>query len=231
MGGLSPRQPPAVTWYVVDASVSAVPVLSRPGVMLTAVTVPSIGATSFACRIWRCRSRTPFWAWRRAFTALYQPIRAWRTGSVPVAASSVAFAAFSWSCAPLRLDLAITSWSLRSSVDAVARTAPFFTGSPTFMVTVFTVHVPVPAGVVDPSLTRSGGAPNPSAYASVEATVPVAATSAVTSPTAAAEVRYSLAPADAPRGNAPPSDTNTAAPPTTTSRRITNRRSFTRGPR
>src|SRR3954469_19925851 len=33
----------AVTSYVADASVSTVPVLSRPGVTLTAVTVPSTG--------------------------------------------------------------------------------------------------------------------------------------------------------------------------------------------
>ena len=85
---------------------------------------------------------------------------------------------------------AVASWTcrLRSAEAPVARTSPRLTASPTLAVTSLTVQVAVPASPVA-APERCAVVPNARPYVSAAATLPVAATSSVTSPVVAALVR------------------------------------------
>ena len=69
-------------------------------------------------------------------------------------------------------------------MSAVARTWPFLTGSPTLTLTSVAVHVVEPLAAAAVVLARCAGEPNARPYEALEATLPVAATSSVTSPVA-----------------------------------------------
>ena len=135
--------------------------------------------------------------------------------AVVVAAVSASFAFASWILELLTDAAASVSWRLRSVVSAVARTAPFLTVSPTLTLSVETRHVVEPelepVAAVAPA--RWAGAPNETPYDALEATLPVAATSLVTSPVATAPVRYRVVLAAL--AGRPPTATNAAPTPTT----------------
>ncbi len=106
---------------------------------------------------------------------------------------------------------ASASWRLRSVVSAVARMSPFLTVAPTVVFTSVTVQVVEPlAAAVAPA--RWAGEPKAVPYDALAATLPVAATSSVTSPVATVPVRYWVV-AAALVGR-PPAATTTAPMPT-----------------
>src|SRR6478735_6080059 len=92
----------AVTWSAVESMTIASPEgASRPFVMLTAVTTPSIGDLSVARRIWSSRSLTVLCALVTCVFALFRLIVAWRVWAVVVAASALSWAIASWIAALL----------------------------------------------------------------------------------------------------------------------------------
>ena len=134
---------------------------SKPAVMLTAVTVPAMGALRVAALIlswiaWRASVACECW-----FCAAYSPSLAWRSVSVVVAASSVSWAIASWIWAERRSSVADASWRWRSAVSAVASTSPAATVSPTVTFTFLTGQVTSDAGA-SPAATTYGSAPKTS---------------------------------------------------------------------
>ena len=101
----------------------------------------------------------------------------------------------------------------RSDVSAVASTWPFLTASPTLTLTSVAVHVVDPLEAAAVVLARCAGEPNARPYEALDATLPVAATSLVTLPVAAAPVRYWVVAALL--DGSPPTATTAAPMPTT----------------
>src|SRR5439155_18043496 len=173
----------------VDATVIAAPVgASAPALTLTAVTIPAAGAMRLPRAAAFFRSVYFAWAAFPAFCALSSDERVWRSAVVVVAASYASWACRRWSWALVQSFLAATRSAARVVFAAVARTSPFLTTSPTFALTVVVVHVPSWVAVVD-AVSVVGINPNARLHVVADVMEPVAATSSVTSVTAAVPVR------------------------------------------
>src|SRR5256885_12343600 len=118
--------------------------------MLTAVTTPAAEATRRLRLAAFFRSVYLAWAAFAAVCALRSDDRVWRSPAVVVAASYASCAWRRWSCALVQSFLAASRSAARVVFDAVARTSPFLTMSPTFALTAVAVHVPSSVAEVDP---------------------------------------------------------------------------------